>query len=160
MTDPAIAPVLEESIEVAAPPQRVWDLVSDLPRMAQWSPTVTSMRVYGDEPIGLGTRTSNKNEIGELVWKTHAEVVRFEPLTEIAFRVEENWVIWSFSLTPSDAGTTVVQRRDAPEGISELSLELTEAFMGGVAKFQEDLRVSMRETLERLKAEAEAQPER
>lgn len=155
MTDPAIAPLLEESIEVAAPPRRVWELVSDLPRMAQWSPTVTSMKVYGDEPIGLGTRTSNRNQDGELVWQTHAEVVRFEPPTEIAFRVEENWVIWSFSMAPSEAGTTLVQRRAAPDGISEISLELTNAFMGGVAKYQDGLRVSMRATLERIKAAAE-----
>lgn len=156
MTDPAIEPLLEESIEVVATPQRVWELVSDLPRMAQWSPTVTSMKVYGDEPIGLGTRTSNRNQDGELVWQTHAEVVRFEPPTEIAFRVEENWVIWSFSMAPSEAGTTLVQRRAAPDGISEISLELTNAFMGGVAKYQEGLRVSMRATLERIKTEAEA----
>lgn len=156
MTDPAIEPLLEESIEVVATPQRVWELVSDLPRMAQWSPTVTSMKVYGDEPIGLGTRTSNRNQDGELVWQTHAEVVGFEPPTEIAFRVEENWVIWSFSMAPSEAGTTLVQRRAAPDGISEISLELTNAFMGGVAKYQEGLRVSMRATLERIKTEAEA----
>ncbi|WP_109507031.1 SRPBCC family protein [Nocardioides speluncae] len=157
--DPAIERLIEESIEVAAPPERVWELVSDLPRMAEWSPTVTSMKVYGEEPIGLGTRTSNRNQDGELVWQTHAEVVRFEPLTEIAFRVEENWVVWSFTLVPSEAGTTVVQRRAAPDGISEFSLELTEAFMGGVAKYQARLRVGMRETLERIKSEAEAPPE-
>lgn len=156
MTDPAIAPLLEEAIEITASPQRVWELVSDLPRMAQWSPTVTSMKVYGDEPIGLGTRTSNRNQDGELVWQTHAEVVRFEPPTEIAFRVEENWVIWSFSMAPSEAGTTLVQRRSAPDGISEISLELTNAFMGGVAKYQDGLRVSMRATLERIKTQAEA----
>lgn len=156
MSDPALEPLLEESIEIAAPPQRVWELVSDLPRMADWSPTVTSMKVYGEEPIALGTRTSNRNQDGELVWQTHAEVTRFDPPTVIAFRVEENWVTWSFSLAPSDAGTTLVQRREAPDGVSEISLELTNAFMGGVAKYQEGLRVSMRATLERIKAEAEA----
>ena len=31
---------LEESIEVEAPPAKVWSLLTDLPRMSAWSPQV------------------------------------------------------------------------------------------------------------------------
>lgn len=151
------APELRDSIHVAASPERVWALVGDVRRLPDWSPQVDSTRLRsGFDSVRLGTQFTNRNSDGELVWTTHAEVVRFEPGREIAFRVEENWVIWSFTLTPVGDGVELVQRRDAPDGISDLSLELTNGFMGGVEAFTASMRAGMRLTLERIKAEAEA----
>ena len=150
------APTLEDSVHIDAPVATVWNLISDVRRMPEWSPQVDSTRLRdGFDAVALGTQFTNRNKQGELVWTTHAEVVRFEPEQEIAFRVEENWVIWSFTLTADAGGTLLSQRRDAPEGISELSLELTNGFMGGVEVFTASMRAGMRETLTRIKAEAE-----
>lgn len=149
-------PVLEESIEIAAPPDEVWAAVSDLRRMAEWSPQVDSTRLStGHERIGLGARVTNRNVQGELAWITHAEVVRFEPGREIAFRVEENWSIWSFTVVPTPAGTRLTQRRDAPEGLSASSLRAQDTWLGGQAAFTETLRAGMTETLERIRAALE-----
>jgi len=151
------APTLEDSVHIDAPVETVWTLVSDVCRMSEWSPQVDSTRLRaGFDSVVLGAQFTNRNSIGELVWTTHAEVVRFEPGREIAFRVEENWVIWSFTVTPDGAGTLLTQRRDAPDGVSDLSLELTNGFMGGVEVFTESMRAGMRETLERIKEQAEA----
>lgn len=151
------APELRDSVHIAASPERVWALVGDVRRLPDWSPQVDSTRLRsGFDSVRLGTQFTNRNSDGELVWTTHAEVVRFEPGREIAFRVEENWVIWSFTLTPVGDGVELVQRRDAPDGISDLSLELTNGFMGGVEAFTASMRAGMRLTLERIKAEAEA----
>ena len=151
------APELRDSIHIAASPERVWALVGDVRRLPDWSPQVDSTRLRsGFDSVRLGTQFTNRNSDGELVWTTHAEVVRFEPGREIAFRVEENWVIWSFTLTPVGDGVELVQRRDAPDGISDLSLELANGFMGGVEAFTASMRAGMRLTLERIKAEAES----
>ncbi|WP_395657462.1 SRPBCC family protein [Nocardioides sp.] len=151
------APDLVDSVHVAATPDRVWALVSDVRRMPDWSPQVDSTRLRsGFDAVALGTQFTNRNSDGDLVWTTHAEVVRFEPEREIAFRIEENWVTWSFAITPEEGGVELVQRREAPDGISDLSLELTDGFMGGVEAFTASMRAGMRLTLERIKAEAES----
>lgn len=151
------APDLVDSDHIAASPERVWALVSDVRRMSDWSPQVDSTRLRsGFDRVGLGAQFTNRNSDGDLVWTTHAEVVRFEPGREIAFRIEENWVIWSFTVAPAQAGAQLVQRREAPNGISDLSLELINGFMGGVEAFTASIRAGMRLTLERIKAEAEA----
>ncbi|RNL81325.1 SRPBCC family protein [Nocardioides marmorisolisilvae] len=151
------APTLEDSVHIDAPAADVWSLVSDVCRMPEWSPQVDSTRLRaGFDEVALGAQFTNRNSFGELEWTTHAEVVRFEPGKEIAFRVEENWVIWSFSVAPDGDGTVLTQRREAPDGISELSLELTNGFMGGVEVFTESMRDGMRETLTRIKEQAEA----
>lgn len=150
-------PLLEDRIEIEAPVTRVWALVSDVCRMPEWSPQVASTRLRsGFGRCELGTEFTNRNKEGELEWTTHGEITRFDVEQAIAFRITESWVIWSFLLEPTDGGTLLTQRREAPEGLSDLSLELTDGFMGGQAAFTETLRAGMRQTLERIKAAAEA----
>lgn len=146
-------PRLEASIHIAAPTDAVWALVSDVRRMADWSPQVVSVRPKG-EP-GLGMRFTNLNRAGELEWVTHGEVVRFEPGRELAFRIEENWTVWSFSLSPEGGGTRLVQQRETPEGLSQLSREFTDAYLGGQQQFASTMREGMAETLASIKATAE-----
>lgn len=150
-----VEPLLEETIEVSAAVDRVWTLVSDLPRLAEWSPQVVKTLLRGGRPVRLGSTMVNLNRRGLLVWPTTSRVVRFEPLTEIAFKVRENHSIWSFTLVPHDDGTRIVQRREAPQGTTALSKKAVDRFMGGQAVFQRELRQGMRQTLERIKAEAE-----
>ena len=150
-------PELETTIDIAAPVARVWELVSDVRRMHEWSPQVESTRLRaGFDTVGLGAQFTNRNVNGEAVWTTHAEIVRFDPERELAFRVEENWLIWSFSLAATDDGTRLTQRREQPEGISELSHELTVGFLGGHDAFTDLMRAGTSETLEAIKAAAEA----
>jgi uncharacterized protein YndB with AHSA1/START domain len=155
--DTTYEPLLEDRIEIDAPVARVWELVSDVRRMPEWSPQVISTRLRaGFDECAEGTEFTNRNHEGELEWNTHGEITRYDAEQAIAFRIAENWVVWSFLLEPADGGTVLTQRRETPEGISDLSLEWTEAFLGGQAAFTETMRAGMRETLERIKAAAEA----
>lgn len=153
-----VAPI-SASIEIAASPAQVWAQVSDLRNMAQWSPqTAKSFRRGGD---GLGAKFLNVNRKGALVWPTQSKVVRFEaPGTdsagEIAWRVKENFTVWSLRLTPNGTGgTTLTSTREAPEGISDVSVKLTNAVFGGVPKFTSQLQADMGVTLAKIKAAVE-----
>ena len=150
-----ITPLIEESVEIAADPVRVWSLVSDLPRLAEWSPQVVKSFVRGGGGVQQGARLFNINRRGLLVWPTQSKVVTFEPHRLIAFRVKENFSVWSFELEPTATGTRLTQRRELPEGLSDLSVKLTQRFFGGQDSFGEELRQGMRQTLDRVKAEAE-----
>ncbi|WP_299053111.1 SRPBCC family protein [uncultured Nocardioides sp.] len=149
---------LEVSTEIAASPAQVWKLVSDLPRIAEWSPQV--VRTLARRPLRVGSRMVNLNHRGPLVWPTTAKVVDLEPHRRVAFRVTENWTVWSFTLEPvtvdAAEGTRVVHRRETPKGISPLSNTLVDRLLGGRAQFTDELRAGMGQTLQRLKAAAEA----
>ncbi len=146
---------LEQTVEIDAAPERVWALVTDVARMASWSPQVVRSFVRG-RVVGPGTTFVNVNRRGPLFWPTRAKVVRFDPHRDFAFRIAENWTIWSFALEPTSAGGTVLtQRRETPRGISGLSVRLTNLVMGSEETFSEELLVGMRQTLQRIKAEAE-----
>lgn len=156
MTDTQQHAELEARIDIDATPAQVWALVTDVPRMAQWSPQVVRSKVKGGT-VRQGATFSNLNRQGLLHWPTNGKVVRFEPHRDFAFRIKENRVVWSFELADNGrGGTTLTQRRELPQGISTLSLTLTKYVLGGTDKFARRLEQGMEETLAKVKAEAEA----
>ncbi|MEV0947959.1 SRPBCC family protein [Rhodococcus sp. NPDC049939] len=146
---------LEAKIDIAATPQEVWAIVSDLKRMSEWSPQCRQMRVIGGT-IRKGTRTFNINRKGFIVWPTTSKVVRFEPSKEIAFRIPENGAVWSYELEPIAGGTTVIERREVPTDVSKLSQFMVKTFFGSNDDFEADLINGMNTTLARIKSEAES----
>ncbi|MFT4126549.1 MAG: SRPBCC family protein [Gordonia sp. (in: high G+C Gram-positive bacteria)] len=146
--------LLEESIDINATPAQVWAVLADLKRMGEWSPQCKKMFIRGD--VGLGTRTVNINRRGPLVWPTTAKVVRFIPEQEIGFRIAENHTVWSYTITPTDTGVTVTERREAAGGkTTALSAFLVDKVFGGDATFTEELKLGMAETLAKVKQAAE-----
>lgn len=151
---------LQAAVEIEASPATVWSLITDVARMASWSPQVVRTVVLGN-PLREGTWFININHRGLLHWPTSARVVRFVPHTDFAFRVTENFTVWSFHLEPQ-AGpegalhTRLTQRRETPNGVSVLSKGLTRVALGGQKAFTAELQEGMEETLARVKTEAEA----
>lgn len=152
--------LIEDSIEIDAAPAEVWTLVTDVPRMSRWSPQVVRSTVKGE--VGLGSTFTNLNKQGFKRWPTNGKVVRFTPPTEakggeFAFKIRENKTVWAFDLEPiPGGGTKVTERRETPDGISGVSLFLTKVALGGQRRFTDELRQGIRQTLERIKADAEA----
>lgn len=145
---------LTATITIAAPPAQVWALVSDLKRMGEWSPQVMRSLVV-PAPARLGSRMVNVNRQGWKIWPTTGRVVRFEPHSDLAFRIDENRTIWSFLLEEVAGGTLVTHRRETPEGIAPISNTLVALALGGQETFVARLLDGMGRTLERLKAEVE-----
>jgi uncharacterized protein YndB with AHSA1/START domain len=148
-----VAPITA-STEIDVPPAAVWALVSDLRNMRRWSPQNVKTLVRGE--AGVGTKMININRRGLLFWPTQSMIVRFEPETEIAFRVKENWTVWSYRLEPTaSGGTRLTGTREAPDGISDLSVGLTKRVLGGIDTFTRELQQGIEQTLAAIKRDAE-----
>ena len=146
---------LEATVEITASPQQVWQVISDLKRMGEWSPQCRKVVVRGGT-VKLGAKTINVNKRGLLVWPTTATVVRFEPNKQIAYRISENRTVWGFEITPTDTGVRLTERREAKNGeTTKVSSTLINLAMGGTESFDAELEEGMRETLVKIKAAAE-----
>lgn len=148
---------LEDSVEIAAPARRVWELVSDVRRMPEWSPQVQSVRLRsGFDAVTLGAQFTNLNKHGDFEWVTHGEIVRYDDGRELAFRIAENTVVWYFALEPLDDGRTLLREwRETPEGISDLARSTVDKYLGGHQDFTVALRKGIRQTLGAIKTAAE-----
>ena len=147
------APLLQAEIDINAPVSRVWDLVSDLSRMPQWSPQCRMMKLLG--PLRPGTRTINLNRRNMLFWPTTATITEVIPERKIAFRIPINTSVWSYELEPTATGTRLVETRHAENGVRAVSTAVTKAALGGVDTFETALIEGMNQSLARIKAAAE-----
>ena len=148
------APLLQAQIAINAPVGKVWELVSDLSRMPQWSPQCRLMKSRG--PLRPGTKTLNLNRRNRMWWPTTSRVTEVIPEKKLAFRVNQNNTIWSYELEPTDTGTRVVETRHAENGVTAFSNMSVNALMGGVPSFERELVDGMNQTLARIKAAAES----
>lgn len=144
---------LEATIDIAAAPEQVWSVISDLKRMPEFSPNTVRMQPLGK--TRTGTWTVNLNKDGAKYYPTTSRVVRFEPNRAIAFRMNENRTIWSFTLEPTDAGTRVTQRRDVPNGVNPIVQRLIDVALGGEVPFEANLVAGMNATLGKIKKTVE-----
>lgn len=151
MNEQTHAPLLEATIEIAAPPERVWAIISDPRVMGGFSDQVVRTVVRGTAPVGRGTRTLNINRRGPLLWPTRAKVITFDAPRRYAYRVKDNAAIWSFDLEATATGTRLTHRREASEGLTDVSLTLQRRVLGGVAPFEAEMEDGMRRTVERVK---------
>ncbi|MEV0028602.1 SRPBCC family protein [Nocardia sp. NPDC050793] len=144
---------LEATVDIAAPPERVWQIVSDLKRMPEFSPMTVRMIPLGTPKAG--TWTVNWNKDGGKRWPTTSRIVRFEPNRAFAFRMNENNTVWSYTLEPTATGTRLVERRDVSNGVTWVIRKTIDAMLGGEQAFEANLVRGMNETLAKIKSAAE-----
>lgn len=96
---------MSESVFIAASPEQVYSLVSDVTRTGQWSPICKAC--WWDEGSGpeVGAWFTGRNETPDRTWETRSQVVAATPGREFAWEVNGGWVYWSYSLEPQDGGT-------------------------------------------------------
>lgn len=143
------------TIEVDAAPEDVWRFVTDVAALSRRSPQVLRTVVV-PSPVRLGSWMFNVNRSGRRVWPTSARVVRYSPFEDFAFRMNENFTVWSYRLEAIDGGTRIVHRRETPQGISAPVRAAIPLMFGGHSAFTAELLEGMARTLEALKAEIEA----
>jgi uncharacterized protein YndB with AHSA1/START domain len=101
-------PDVTESIEVAALPLEVYEQVSDLSRMAEWSPECTGVRWSTGGVPGVGSRFIGLNRAGVFRWFTQGEVVEAVPGERFSFRIAFGPVpiaVWTYEFAATGAGS-------------------------------------------------------
>ncbi len=148
-------PTMEVTMRINAPPAKVWQVVSDLKRMGDWSPECIKMIVWGGE-ARAGARVTGVNRRKLLVWPTNSRVHLYDEGRAIGWTVFENRARWSYELTADGDGTRLTERRAMPEGRSPFADAFGNLLLGGSAEHDEELREGMRTTLERIKTVCES----
>jgi uncharacterized protein YndB with AHSA1/START domain len=148
------------SIDVAANPEIVWGLISDLAKMGEWSPECTGVKWAGAAPgpagPSVGAVFKGKNKIGFRRWSTKGTIIAAEPNRRIAWDVAALGLPvarWSYTIGPSDSGCRVTESWEDKRGAI---IKAVGPLTTGVKDRAAHNEAGMRTTLERLKAAAEA----
>ena len=137
---------ISATVDIAAPAERVWELVGDVTRMPEWSPELRRLRVVGRSPVRVGSTLLGLNRRGLVAWPTSSTVTRLDPGRAVAWRTRESGATWTYELTGtgSGAGTRLTS--------------VLGPVIGGAAGHDQELAAGIRTTLERIKAAVEASP--
>ena len=149
----------DESVSrtIAAPAASVWEMVSDLPRMGEWSNENVGGRWIGEPSAAVtGAVFKGENRNGIHRWSTKVRVVEAVPGETFRFEVTALGLpvsMWSYDFEETADGCRVTEswtdRR--PAWFAPLARIAT-----GVADRSEHTRAGMAHTLDRLARAAEA----
>ncbi len=144
------------TVHIDAPPERVWELVSDVTRIGRYSPETFEAEWLDDaEGPAAGARFRGhvrRNGKGPVYWTT-CTVIASEPGREFTFGVGKSdrpLNVWSYRLAPADGGTDITESFQLAD---TAPLRLYWKLLGW-ARGRTN-REGMRATLERIKAEVE-----
>jgi uncharacterized protein YndB with AHSA1/START domain len=146
------------TVHMAAPADRVWDLVSDITRVGEFSPeTFEAQWLGGASGPQAGARFRGhvrRNGRGPVYW-TLCTVVACEPGREFAFEVAgpggATVNTWRYQLEPSAGGTDVTESFE----LADTPLLRLYWMAAGFARGRTN-RNGMRVTLEKIKAVTES----
>jgi len=150
------SPADEVSLEIAAPPAKIWAIVTDPAAMGELSPECTGGEWLGGAtgPVA-GASFKGFNRRGKAKWSTTNKVVTADAEREFAFETKQSGTRWRYRLEPAGGGTLVTESRE-PWRERPLVARIYAKFMlGGVAEHEDEMREGMAATLQRLKAVAE-----
>ncbi|MFI6603163.1 SRPBCC family protein [Nonomuraea sp. NPDC050536] len=151
-------PNASASIEIAAPAERVYDVITDLANLASWNAECLSARWIGPvKEARLGARFVGGNRNGGRRWSTRCTVIAAEPGRAFAYHVRAAGVldvaIWRFDLTPTADGCRVEQKTWDTRGAF---MRVVGAWATNVPDRDTHNAANMRKSLEGLKRVVEA----
>ncbi len=146
------------TLRIEAPAEAIYDIVTDIAQMGRLSPECTGGH-WLDGATGpvVGARFKGKNKRGFARWSTTNRVVEAEPGRVFSFETLQSGYRWSYLLEPDGTAATFVTESRQPFRKRPLVAKLfTQVLLGGEDSHTDELRDGMRQTLERVKALAEA----
>ena len=149
----------QASLQIDAPAERIYEIVTDVAGMGRLSPECTGGK-WLDGATGpvVGARFKGTNKRGMIRWSTTNTVVTADAGQEFAFETADSGIRWCYAIEPAAEGTGVVVTESRAEfkprpGLAKFFSKLV---LGGVEAHDDEVRAGMVATLERLKAVAEA----
>lgn len=149
---------VEVTTQIAASPERVWDLIGDPTRMGEWSPECTALAwLDGASTAAVGARFSGSNRHGWRRWNTRSTIVSYEPGCEIGWDVNFAGLAvahWSYRIEAGEDSATcrLVEVFEDRRGRAYTTFG---PVFRGVKDVERHNRASMEHTLERIRTAAE-----
>ncbi len=149
-----------ESVDIAAPPEAIWQMVTAMERYGEWSSENTGgyWRKGADGVPGtgqVGDMFVGVNKIGDDEWKAPVEIVERDEGRAFAFvtgGLEYNIALWRYQLEPIDGGTRLTESYE----LRTLSPLMKENGQSEVDYRRNNMITSISATLQNMKAAAEA----
>jgi uncharacterized protein YndB with AHSA1/START domain len=146
----------DQSVVIAAPAERVYELISDPMRMALWSPECVGCRwIGGATAPAEGARFRGKSRNGWRRWTTTSTITEMRSGDRFAWEVSyfgQPVARWEYRIEPHDGGVRLVETVDDRRG---RLLRALSPYITGSRDRSTRNAATMETTLQAIKATAE-----
>ncbi|WP_172799443.1 SRPBCC family protein [Mycobacterium sp. IS-3022] len=147
---------MSESIFVAAAPDEVYAMVSDVTRTGEWSPICRTCRWDDGAGPWVGAWFTGRNETPERTWETRSQVVAADPGREFAWEVNDGWAYWGYTFESENDGTRVTEIwKFLPKGLNGFRELFGDQADAEIEKRRDAARTGIPATLAAIKKVAE-----
>ncbi len=147
-----------DSITISRSADELYDMISDVTRMGEWSPVCKECWWEESDTPRTGAWFIGRNVTPDRTWETRSQVVAAEPGREFSFVVGGTWTRWGYTFYESEAGTVVTESWEfLPGGIERFEERFGDDAPNQIADRQKSAREGIPETLAALKRVAESQ---
>jgi uncharacterized protein YndB with AHSA1/START domain len=114
---------IQKTIEIAAPPEKIWPFFVEPDRVLQWYSTLRKFEYTGDLRGGVGTPLYIEEQAVGPVMKMHFEVTEWKENHKLALRMVSGSGVkgyeqeWSLEPTPSGTRFTFMEEIEFPFGV-------------------------------------------
>jgi ribosome-associated toxin RatA of RatAB toxin-antitoxin module len=141
-----------DSILIAAPPEEVYAVVSDVTRTGEWSPICSEC--WWDEGNGprVGSFFTGRNVTPDRTWETRCEVVVADEGTAFGWSVTDGNVHWVYAMKSVDGGTELTESWEfTPKGQAFFAQRFGDDAPTEIAKREQAARAGIPATLSAMK---------
>jgi hypothetical protein len=149
-------PRYSDSVVIARPRDDLYEMISDITRMGEWSPVCKACWWDDGDGPRVGAWFTGRNELPERTWETRSQVVAADPGREFAFIVGGSLARWGYSLASVEGGTQVTESWEfLPAGITMFHERFGDDAEAQIADRTRAARTGIPATLAAIKAAAE-----
>ncbi|HXT45724.1 MAG TPA: SRPBCC family protein [Pseudonocardiaceae bacterium] len=156
-------PALEVCCRVAAPPRKVWALISDITRVGDWGgECVHAEWIDGADGPAVGARFRGRQRRQGQQWTSVSVVIEAQPGVSFAWAVGDPQypsTTWRYHLAPDGSGGTTLRYRavlgPGPSGLSDAIAQAPEHKDSIIAFRLNEHEQNMAATLQAIKQTAE-----
>jgi uncharacterized protein YndB with AHSA1/START domain len=107
----------QATVQIQAPPEKLYEMITDVTRMGEWSPECRRAEwVGGATGPAAGARFKGHNKLGIMRWSTTPTVKVADPGKEFTFETGKpgkEATRWTYRLAPKDGGTELTESFEA-----------------------------------------------
>jgi uncharacterized protein YndB with AHSA1/START domain len=114
---------VQKSIEITAPPKRIWPFFVEPEKVLQWYSTFREFEYTNNQRSGVGIPFYIEEQAGGPLMKIHSEAIEWEENEKLPLRmvsgsgVKSYKQVWSLETTSSGSRFTFMKEIEVPFGI-------------------------------------------
>ena len=113
---------VQRSIEIAAPPEKVWPFLVEPEKILKWFTLLKKFEYTGEKRSGVGTTFYYEEKSGGQLMKLNYKVTEWVENKKLAFGVisgslKKDDQVWSIETTPTGSRFTMYEDLEMPMGI-------------------------------------------